>query len=153
MSDQPLASDPPILDYASSNVAKRKRTLVVGAVIVVFAIPLFVLFAVPDMVGCICSTRVELARSAIDSQNGPIATALNLYRLNTRHFPVSLANLASRPANEQGWSGPYIGEAAKLLDPWGRPYQYRCPGTSGREYDLWSTGPDKVNDTQDDITN
>lgn len=36
-------------------------------------------------------------------------------------------------------------------DPWGMPYQYACPSSkTGREYDLYSLGPDKV-PSDDDI--
>ena len=39
-----------------------------------------------------------------------------------------------------GWEGPYLKKAVPA-DPWGKPYQYLCPGTHG-EYDLFSYGRD-----------
>ncbi len=37
------------------------------------------------------------------------------------------------------------------LDPWGKPYQYRRPGTHNPdEYDLFSMGKDGQSDTADD---
>ena len=41
-----------------------------------------------------------------------------------------------------------------ILDGWGNTIRYRCPGkrASGR-FDVWSAGPDGVDDTDDDIGN
>lgn len=44
-------------------------------------------------------------------------------------------------------------------DPWGQPFQYKCPGDHNRSaFDLWSKGPDGVKaeseqTSDDDITN
>jgi general secretion pathway protein G len=39
-------------------------------------------------------------------------------------------------------------------DPWGSPYQYRCPATKSSEgYDLFSLGKDRTANTADDIGN
>jgi len=36
-------------------------------------------------------------------------------------------------------------------DPWGMPYVYRCPGQKDpTRYDLFSVGPDRIADTEDD---
>ena len=41
-----------------------------------------------------------------------------------------------------------------LLDPWKRRYRYRFPGTHNKDsYDLYSLGPDGIEDTEDDIGN
>jgi len=38
--------------------------------------------------------------------------------------------------------------------PWGEPYQYRYPGTKNPGgCDIFSKGPDKAADTEDDIGN
>jgi len=36
-------------------------------------------------------------------------------------------------------------------DPWGQEFLYRCPGTSGKAFDIASKGPDKMAGTDDDI--
>ena len=39
-------------------------------------------------------------------------------------------------------------------DPWGQPFQYKCPGDHNKSaFDLQSAGPDKVFNNEDDITN
>ena len=41
-----------------------------------------------------------------------------------------------------------------ITDPWGRPYQYECPGQHNTEsYDLWSLGKDAQAGTDDDVAN
>jgi len=46
----------------------------------------------------------------------------------------------TRPANASKWNGPYLQKAVPV-DPWGRPYLYRAPGTSG-DFDILSHGKD-----------
>lgn len=41
--------------------------------------------------------------------------------------------------------------AEDLCDGWGEPLLYRVPGTAGRPFDLFSKGPDREADTEDDI--
>ncbi|HEV8322256.1 MAG TPA: type II secretion system protein GspG [Myxococcota bacterium] len=39
-----------------------------------------------------------------------------------------------------------------LSDPWGTPYNYACPGEKNSTgWDLWSVGPDKKPNTEDDV--
>ena len=46
----------------------------------------------------------------------------------------------TKPESNPKWNGPYLAKAIPL-DPWGKPYVYRVPGTKG-EYDLLSYGKD-----------
>jgi len=44
-----------------------------------------------------------------------------------------------------------LDSASPALDPWRRPYVYRCPGLKNpRGYDLFSAGPDGAPGTADD---
>jgi general secretion pathway protein G len=68
--------------------------------------------------------------------------ALDTYRLDTGHYPTTeqgLAALVSKPNDEPKWLGPYFEKVP--LDPWGKPYVYRAPGTN-RDFDLLSYGKD-----------
>ncbi len=86
--------------------------------------------------------------------NGPIVAAIARYCLHAGRLPTSLRQLTQRPSHLRAkeWPGPYIADPTGLKDPWGEPYQYRCPGADGRAFDLWSKGPDKEDGTDDDIT-
>jgi general secretion pathway protein G len=45
------------------------------------------------------------------------------------------------PQGVSNWRGPYLKKADVLLDPWGRPYRYRAPGSHG-EFDIFTLGRD-----------
>ena len=60
--------------------------------------------------------------------------------------------LITAPSGREGaWGGPYIEDTATNRDPWGNEYQYASPGREGREFEIWSFGPDRTNGTDDDI--
>lgn len=88
----------------------------------------------------------QLGKSEIKAAQAQIAAlekALDQYRLDTGHYPSSeqgLNALATRPADEPKWDGPYLTKAVPM-DPWGRPYVYKYPGEHG-ELDLYSMGKD-----------
>ena len=56
---------------------------------------------------------------------------------------------------EGTWGGPYIQDTATSKDPWGNEYQYASPasrsGSTTRQFEIWSFGPDLVDGTDDDI--
>jgi len=88
-----------------------------------------------------------------------IPTALKLYELDNGFFPTTdqgLAALLKKPGSDpipQNWNGPYLEKVP--VDPWGRAYQYRSPGTRRtHDYDLWSVGKSPTEDkTDDDVVN
>lgn len=89
-----------------------------------------------------------------------LKTALERYRMDLGSFPTTaegLAVLMSAPSTAAGnWRGPYAETPGGKppLDPWGEPYQYRCPGMHNKAgYDLFSKGPDKTEGSEDDIGN
>ena len=83
-------------------------------------------------------------RSTAKAQIEAFSRALDAYRLDTGRYPSTaqgLAALATRPADEPKWNGPYL-QKTPPMDPWGHPYQYRSPGTGDAEFDMLSTGKD-----------
>lgn len=83
-------------------------------------------------------------RGAAKAQIEGFGRALDAYRLDIGHYPDSslgLNALVTRPASESKWNGPYLQKAVPL-DPWGKPYIYRKPSTSGQDFDLLSYGQD-----------
>ncbi|WP_211169275.1 type II secretion system major pseudopilin GspG [Aromatoleum toluvorans] len=84
-------------------------------------------------------SEVKAARAQVEG----LAKALDLYRLDTGHYPTTeqgLASLVTRPGSEPKWAGPYLQKNIPA-DPWGRNYIYAAPGEHG-EYDLSSLGKD-----------
>ena len=100
--------------------------------------------------------RAEEARKAVAKSDVEIniATGLKLYEVDNGKYPDSqqgLQALVTRPAAAANWKGPYLDNLP--LDPWGRLYQYRVPGThSNKNYNLYSLGRDGL-ESDDDIVN
>ncbi len=72
--------------------------------------------------------------------------ALDQYRIATGHYPSNdqgLAALVNQPSDEAKWNGPYLKKGIPL-DPWERPYIYKSPGGSNRDFDVSSYGKDGV---------
>jgi general secretion pathway protein G len=93
-------------------------------------------------------------RSSLDIAN--IESAIELYELDTGGFPEHLDDLYTAPANlpEGAWAGPYLKRRTQPVDPWGNDYVFRYPGEYNPEdFDLFSTGRDGRQGTDDDITN
>ena len=88
----------------------------------------------------------QLGKSEVDAakaQIGAIEKALDLYRLDTGHYPATdpgLKGLNSKPDAEPNWNGPYLKKNVPL-DPWSHEYLYKQPGEHG-DFDLWSLGKD-----------
>lgn len=40
---------------------------------------------------------------------------------------------------------------ARPVDPWGQPLVYHCPGPDARPWQVYSTGPDRRDGTEDDV--
>lgn len=114
----------------------------VEIMVVVVIIGLLAAFIVPRVMGRVDDARITKTQADLQT----LETALSMYRLDTARFPTTaqgLNALVSKPDDPslRNWkSGGYIARVAK--DPWGNEYRYRYPGTRGREYDLYSLGPD-----------
>jgi len=66
--------------------------------------------------------------------------------MDVGHFPSSsqgLAALVTQPPEETRWRGPYL-QGGVPDDPWGSAYEYRVPGTNGKDFDLISLGHDRA---------
>jgi len=121
--------------------------------VVMVIIGLLVSYVAPRYFTQLGKSEVKATRAQIAA----LAKALDVYRLDTGHYPpedVGLQALTAAPANEPKWQGPYLDKAVPL-DSWGNPYIYRIPGEQ-REYDLISLGKDGKPggvDENADITN
>jgi general secretion pathway protein G len=83
--------------------------------------------------------------------NQTLKVPLRTYQMQVGDFPSTaegLAALITAPSGKADrWRGPYVDGKAIPLDPWGRPYQYRYPGTKNKSsYDLFSFGPSGTED-------
>lgn len=91
-----------------------------------------------------------------------LETALALYHVDFGTYPAAgnqnLVNLLSDTSysSNSDWHGPYmsfkehdLSASITVIDPWGVDYHYTMD--SLLPYKIWSYGPDKTNDTNDDI--
>ena len=82
---------------------------------------------------------------------------LYVNRRSNGRYPTDAEGLGaafSRKAKDKDAIGEPDEVREGLLDPWKRRYRYRCPGLYNKDsYDLYSLGPDGIEDTEDDITN
>lgn len=110
--------------------------------VVIVIIGLLASYVGPRLFGQVGKSETKVARMQLDA----FGKALVAYRLDTGHFPSTaqgLASLVTPPSDEARWSGPYL-EKGVPPDPWGRPYQYKSPGDSGRDFEIASFGKDGV---------
>jgi general secretion pathway protein G len=111
-------------------------------------------FAAPQVLRYLGKARTETAKIQINA----ISSALELYALDNGGYPTQQAGLTALVQAPQGaarWSGPYLKKAEGLVDPWGRPYQYRLPGRAG-PFDVFTLGRDNAaggTGEDSDITN
>lgn len=123
--------------------------------LVVIIIGTLVAMLVPRFSGRSEAARVSAAKADIQAN---LATALDLFELDNGFYPTTeqgleaLRSLPALPPVPKNWKGPYLKKKLSL-DPWGRAYLYRSPGTHNADYDLFSLGADGVESTNDDITN
>ena len=119
--------------------------------LVVIIIGALAAMVMPRLAGRSEQARIAVTRADIDAN---IATGLKLYELDNGYFPSSeegLNALLVKPSLAKNWNGPYVEK--KPIDPWGREYQYKSPGTNRpQDYDLYSLGRDGQ-ESDDDVTN
>jgi general secretion pathway protein G len=95
--------------------------------------------ATPQLMGYFGKAKTQSVQLQIEN----IGTALELYYMENGSYPsasVGLKALVEATPEAPRWNGPYIKKAKNLLDPWGRPYQYNYPVSSG-QYEVYSLGP------------
>jgi general secretion pathway protein G len=116
------------------------------------------------VIGTLAATAIGPARerafiNGARTQISAFKTPLQQFRLDVGDFPSTgqgleaLRVLPSDLTDQTRWAGPYL-DGAVPLDPWGNPYQYEHPGKFQADWpDIWSFGPDGIDNSDDDIGN
>ena len=97
-------------------------------------------FVAPRFFDQVGKSEVKATRAQLNAFD----KALAAYRLDTGHYPGTdqgLRALVVNSGNEPKWSGPYLAKTVPP-DPWGHAYNYRLPGESGHDFELFSFGKD-----------
>lgn len=134
----------------------RRGFTLVEVLVVLAILVMLVGMVVPRILG----TQKKADISAARTQLGMFNAALEKYALDVKTFPTSeqgLSALLQKPADLDEaikWDGPYLNAQEMPKDPWGHDYMYAYPPTHGSTLDrpdLWSTGPDGQDETEDDV--
>lgn len=112
--------------------------------VVIIVLGLLAGLVAPQIFGRVGEAKVTTART----QMSLVGTALDSYRLDNGAYPTTeqgLQALRDKPTREPiatNWRGPYLRKEVPL-DPWGRAYVYRAPGSRNPNgYDLSTLGRD-----------
>ena len=95
---------------------------------------------------------------AAKTQIGAFRGALEHYAIDCRSFPSTeqgLYALVECPPDlpeTVAWKGPYL-TGAIPKDPWGNDYHYEYTAGTHQDPRIWSNGPDRMPNTEDDIGN
>lgn len=144
---------PPVMDYARAGPAKSGFPWIVLLLVPLASVAFTVMNNLLIQQGTSTHARRDMVAAAV-GPNGTLSQAVKMYKYNVGTYPSSLGVLLAPPPPPQVrlWSGPYVEDPRQFIDPWGRSYQYRCPGVWNKTgFDLWSFGPDGLNGTADDI--
>ena len=133
-------------------VKNQKGFTLIELMLVVIIIGALTAMVMPRLAGRTEQAKISAAQADVSAN---IATALKLYELDNGRYPSTedggLQALFTKPGNATNWNGPYLEK--KPLDPWGKEYQYRAPGSHRTyDYDLFSLGHDGQ-ESDDDVTN
>jgi general secretion pathway protein G len=107
--------------------------------VVVIILGLLVALVGPRLWGRVSLAKQKTAKAQIEL----FGTALDTFRLDVGRYPTTeegLKALREKPSGAEAWQGPYLPKEVPV-DPWNKPYIYKCPGDHG-DYDLLSYGLD-----------
>ena len=125
-------------------VSERGFTLI-EILIVVAIIGLIASLIAPNLIGRFERSKEEVAKAQIEM----LSSAVQAFMIDLGRYPNSLEELVN--LQDPKWRGPYLSKKSLPKDPWGREYQFKCPGDHG-PFDLYSFGPNgKLDDKS--ITN
>ncbi len=123
----------------------RDGFTLVEILVVIIVIALLATLVAPNVFRHVGRAKDTTAKTQMEM----LGAAVDAYRLDNDQYPTTeqgLAALNTRPAAPpapRDWRGPYLKKHNVPLDPWGRPYIYRSPGTANPEgYDLLTLGRD-----------
>ncbi len=123
----------------------RDGFTLVEILVVIIVIAILATLVAPNVFQHVGRAKDSTAKAQMEM----LGAAVDAYRLDNDQYPTTeqgLAALNTRPTvgpAPRDWRGPYLKKRDVPLDPWGKPYVYRSPGTANPEgYDLLTLGRD-----------
>jgi general secretion pathway protein G len=126
----------------SSHHAKSRGFTLLEMLVVILIIGMLTGIVGPRLLGQLAKSETTTARA----QLAAIDKGIQAFRIDMGRYPTTEEGfnaLLTAPQGEPRWKGPYL-QGALPLDPWGKPYRYVFPSSTGRDFDLYSTGQNNV---------
>jgi general secretion pathway protein G len=115
----------------------RSGFTLIELIVVIALVAVLAAVVAPNLLG----KASEANRKSALVQLEKIASAVELYRLETGRYPEEMIDLVEQPTGLDRWQGPYVRKRSQLLDPWGNAIVLQVPGEKGA-FDIISYGGD-----------
>ena len=134
-----------------TSLRKNSGFTLLEIMLVVCIISIILAFGISQIGGSVDDAKKVAAVAGIQR----LKTCLISYEMASKSPPSTeqgLKALVTKPEGVRNWSQK--AEAHDLEDPWGKEFIYVYPGVHNpKSYDIYSSGPDKLPNTTDDIGN
>ena len=115
----------------------RRGFTLIELLLVMVIIAILATILVPRVVNRVGQAKNTKAQADLAT----LKQAITAFDIDNGPYPTKLDDLITNPGNLPHWEKT-LDKNSLPLDPWGRPYIYRCPGSNGTDFDLLSGGPD-----------
>lgn len=137
-----------------SNSPRRRGFTLMEVLLVLAILVILGSLAAMSFTGVISQSDIDAAKTQVSMFDTPV----KLYQQTFRVYPASLQSFVAAPpdVDQAKWSRVFGTSfpSGIPLDPWKHEYKFAAPGTHNPAgYDIWSSGPDGVDGTEDDVGN
>ena len=130
---------------------RRSRAQRRGFTLIEILLVLGILVVMGSIVGVsVLTMQANAYNRAAKTQLHAFDSAITQYQLDIGQPPATLDALVNPPddlPNPDKWKGPYLPKAVPM-DPWDQAYNYE---PNGDQFRIYSSGKDRVAQTNDDV--